>query len=179
MGEGTKTAGRIVGIIILGIFVSQSIWYLLAVDISTIVGLLVISLILFEIVSRQVASGIGHTLPPDLVGRPRDSTMIQRVIVNRENEREYIVEGLPNTTFRDACIKNWPFKGIRQRSKWIIQDERGNDITSELLESYNSVAFIVGTIMSIQDIKTQVQVKELRDRSDEYSSLDVGVEFYD
>jgi hypothetical protein len=83
--------------------------------------------------------------------------MIQRVIVNRENEREYIVEGLPYTTFRDACIENWPFKGIGQRSKWIINDERGNDITSEPLESYNGIAFIVGTIMSFQEIQMREQ----------------------
>ncbi|MHA2374228.1 MAG: hypothetical protein ACXAEB_14555 [Candidatus Thorarchaeota archaeon] len=167
MGDGTKTIGRIV------------IWYLLAVDVSTIVGLLVILLILFEIASRQVAVRVRHSLPSDLVGRPRDSSMIQRVIVNRENEREYIVEGLPYTTFRDACIENWPFKGIGQRSKWIINDERGNDITSEPLESYNGIAFIVGTIMSFQEIQMREQVKELQDRSDEYSSMDEGVEFYD
>ena len=179
MGKVSQMFGRIVGIIVLGIIVSQSMWYLLSVDVSSIVGLLVIFLILFEIVSRQVALGVRRTLPPDLVGRPRNPTMIQRVIVDRENEREYIVEGLPSTTFREVCKENWPFNGIRQNNQWIIQDERGNDITGEPLESYNSIACIVGAIIYDQEIKMRELVKQIQDRSDDYSSMDEGVEFYD
>ena len=80
-------------------------------------------------------------------------------------------------TFRAACLIDWPFKSIPRSGNWIIKDERGNDISNTRLIDYDSVAII--DYRHHEEPSIEEYRKKLDDRSDEYTSIDQGVTFYD
>ncbi len=104
------------------------------------------------------------------IHRPRDSTIITRVVVERTTGSEVIIQGGQDTTFREAILHDWPFPEIPVKSSWIIQDEASNDITNRPLSSYGGIAELVG----IYDPGVSYE-----DESDRYSSIDEGVVYYD
>lgn len=108
---------------------------------------------------------------------PRDPSMVQRVVIDTYTNEEFIVAGTPDTTFGDACRKDWQFQSISSDS-WIIKDERGNDITSNPLASYHGIA----RIESIAPMETRRPYDEVERESretEEYADMERGVEFYD
>jgi len=108
---------------------------------------------------------------PKLVVRPVDLSVITRVVRNPFSGQECIVSGTASTTFRQACLAEWPFKGVSVHSHWIVMDDCGNDITDEPLTSCDSVAVI--------QVETDKQTEDKSHRVEEESSMDRTVRFYD
>jgi len=75
-------------------------------------------------------------------------------------------------TFAQACRLSWPFQSIDKKSSWFIQDERGNDVSERTLESSEGIFTLVPSYGS--DIP-----KDETGKTDEYSSIHDGVEYYD
>ena len=107
--------------------------------------------------------------------RSLDTSVVSRFIRDPISDEEVIVVGSPDTTFRQACLQDWPFDGIRARSDWIIKDDKGNDITDAPLSRYDGNATIEG-----QYSTTQTQSYYEEDKSeDSFSTHSDAVEYYD
>lgn len=114
-----------------------------------------------------------------LVARPRDHSQIQRVVYDTMTRQEYIISGTHSQSFRSACKDDWVFRSMGANGDWIIQDERGNDISALSLSEYHGIAKLV----SMEPTKTPSSyydaIDENSDKSDEYSDMERGVTFYD
>jgi len=106
--------------------------------------------------------------------RDPDPTICQRVVKDGIDGAEYLISGTQEETFGHACKEHWQFVKTDKHSSWIIKDERGNDITNSALESYDSIAIIVGTFGS--DYFTGESESDL---PSEYTSIEDGTEYYD
>jgi len=82
---------------------------------------------------------------------------------------EKLVTGSETTTYRKACLDNWQFKSVSRKSNWMVRDERGNDVTDELLSRSDGILIIEG----------EYPTQETSNESDEYSSIHDSVEYYD
>lgn len=102
----------------------------------------------------------------------RDPSICKRIIKDGPDGVELVISGDRNMTFAQACRLNWPFQSIAKKSSWFIQDERGNDVTESTLESTEGIFTLVPSYGS--DIQ-----KDETEKTDEYSSIHDGVEYYD
>ncbi len=75
-------------------------------------------------------------------------------------------------------MTNWEFKSVSKKEPWIVIDEKGNDITDQALSSYDGIARLKSTVPMDRRIPRS-EMEESTDKSDEYTSLDSGVKFYD
>ncbi|MHA2425518.1 MAG: hypothetical protein ACXAEF_12075, partial [Candidatus Thorarchaeota archaeon] len=99
------------------------------------------------------------------------------VVADPLSDEEHIISGKPEWTYRETCVREWPFKSISKSGDWIIKDEKGNDISNTPLDRYNGIASIEYTIS--ERTSTDEYKEKSDDRSDEYSSIDQGVTYYD
>jgi hypothetical protein len=97
--------------------------------------------------------------------------------VDSGSNDEHLIAGDPNWTYRTTLLKDWPFKNIPKSGEWIVKDERGNDISNTPLGQYDSIASLEYRMSEETSIR-EYQEKE-DDRSDEYTSIDQGVTYYD
>jgi hypothetical protein len=137
-----------------------------------------IVVIFYMVVSGQSAIIMDDLKSQKRVAEARDPTKIQRVIIDAYTGKEFIISGEQDATFRDACKIEWPFDSIEMGKSWIIQDERGNDISERPLTEYHGIAKIIS--MEPMDYRQPLEESE-KDSFDEEqeSDMDVGVEFYD
>jgi len=102
----------------------------------------------------------------------RDESIRKRVIRDGPDGIEYVISGEKTMTFSQACKSNWPFQSIDKKSRWFIQDERGNDVSDRTLESSDGVFTIIPAYRSDSP-------KDESGKEDEYTSIHDSVEYYD
>ena len=68
---------------------------------------------------------------------------IVRTVRIAGNDREYFIRGAGDSLLGEILHENWPFQEHRQQSKWYVVDERGNDVTNQLLNSLDGTASII------------------------------------
>jgi len=102
----------------------------------------------------------------------RDASICKRVIKDGPDGDELVISGERNVTFAQACRMNWFFQSIDKKSRWFIQDERGNDVSDRTLESIDGVF----TLNSAYGSEIQ---KDESGKQEEYSSIHDSVEYYD
>ena len=106
--------------------------------------------------------------------RERDPAICTRVIKDGPSGAEYLISGSQKETFGNACREQWQFIKTDKKSNWIVKDERGNDITNDPLESYDSIATIMGTYDS------ELLAGEAEgDLPSKYTSIENGTEYFD
>ena len=152
-------------------------WILTLIILS--LGFIGFFVLLINLTTRTGVS-ISYRSPPEqlqLVRIKKDPSHISRVVSDPNSNEEYIISGEPNLTFRAACLTDWSFKHIPRSGNWIIKDERGNDISNTRLVDYDSVAIM--DYRKPEEPSIEEYRKKLDDRSDEYTSIDQGVTFYD
>ncbi len=110
--------------------------------------------------------------------RELDTSQISRVVIDDYSGEEHVISGSPEMTYRRACVRNWDFDSISKKGPWIVISEKGNDITDQPLSGYDGIARIKSTVPMDRRIPKS-EMDESSDKSDEYSSMDAGVEFYD
>lgn len=161
--------------IIIAWIIILVIFQILRIDSSLVfvLGLFMVICIVFATLSEKIISKTG-ILPT--ARRPRDPTVIQRVIMGGLIGQEVIVSGPPEMTYRDACLDDWQFKLIQRGGEWIIVDERRNDITNTPLASYHGIAKIVQIGASAVH-RTSAYAEEVAEQ--EESTADYGVTYYD
>ncbi|UCE11523.1 MAG: hypothetical protein JSW61_06215 [Candidatus Thorarchaeota archaeon] len=121
------------------------------------------------LIESSLSSGFRHA------HRSVDTSILRRFIIDPVSDEEAVVTGQSTTTFRQACLHDWPFSRIRARSEWIIKDNKGNDITHAELSTYDGTATIEGHYLS-----TQTQSYYEEDNSEDYySTHDDAVKYYD
>lgn len=125
---------------------------------------ILVSIILMFRSGMYVGNRIGY--------RDRDPTTCQRVIKDGYDGPEVIISGPRESTFAEACRANWLFKNVEQNSSWFIRDSQGNDVGNVSLES------VEGIFILVPEYRTEIQ-KEEPDKSDEISSINDGVTYYD
>jgi len=103
-----------------------------------------------------------------------DPTQCRRVVKDGIDGADYLISGPLKESFGQACRNNWQFEKTDKHSSWIVKDERGNDITNSPLESYDSIAMIVGTFGS-----EYFTGESESDIPSEYTSIEDGTEYYD
>jgi hypothetical protein len=103
--------------------------------------------------------------------READPKRIVRLVRNASTGKEVLVAGEGLCTFREACIASSGFALARMEGEWVIEDERGNDISLYPLSSYDGIATLT------TDAAAE-RYSESRDDSEE-SSLRDSAEFYD
>ncbi len=79
-----------------------------------------------------------------LHSRPIDATIAHRVIRDMATKEEAVIDGDHATSFRKAMQDEeiWVFSQINRNSKWIITDDRGNDISNKPLNFFDGIAQI-------------------------------------
>ena len=172
----TKSAtGKISGPIILAWIIILAILQILRIDSSFIfiMGFIMVFFIVSATCSERI---ISKTAIRPMERRPRDPSVMQRVIMGGLIGQEVIVSGPPEMTYRDACLDDWQFKLIQRGSEWIIVDERRNDITNTPLASYHGIAKIVQIGASAVHKRSAYSEEETEQ---EESTTDYGVTYYD
>ncbi len=106
------------------------------------------------------------------VTRVRDPSVYKRIIKDGYDGPEFIVMGDGNITFGQACRDNWQFMSVREKSRWFIKDERGNDVTDMSLFSFDGICILILEYGSGKEKKEHSKVSE-------YSSIHDSVEYYD
>jgi hypothetical protein len=174
-----KTNPLLVGLIfsvVIGSYLTTLLF-----GISTLYFMLigVFGLVIVMILKTQAELIANRAVRADYAAAPRDPSKIKRVIMDTYNEEEIIIHGLTSDTFRSACRRNWNFSSIGRDTPWIIQDERGNDITELKLTEYHGIAYLVSQHPMDSGEMYYQEHEESTDRSDQYSDMDQGVELYD
>ena len=80
----------------------------------------------------------------NLFSRPVDTSIAHRVIRDLATKEEAVIDGDHATSFRKAMQDEeiWVFSQISRDSKWIITDDRGNDISNKPLNLFDGIARI-------------------------------------
>jgi len=80
----------------------------------------------------------------NLHSRPIDTSIAHRVIRDMATKAEAVIDGDHTTSFRKAMQdeETWVFSQISRDSKWIITDDRGNDISNKPLSFFDGIARI-------------------------------------
>jgi hypothetical protein len=80
----------------------------------------------------------------NLHSRPIDTSIAHRVIRDMATKEEAVIDGPHSTSFKEAMQDEeiWVFSQISRDSKWIITDDRGNDISNKPLSFFDGVARI-------------------------------------
>ncbi|MGY5870777.1 MAG: hypothetical protein RTV72_00890 [Candidatus Thorarchaeota archaeon] len=100
------------------------------------------------------------------------ASIYKKIIKDGYDGKEFIVEGDGNTTFGEACKKNWQFESVSKNSSWFIKDERGNDVTDSFLETFD------GIFILIPEYGSEMKERE-PDKSDTEYSIHDSVTYYD
>jgi hypothetical protein len=104
--------------------------------------------------------------------KDQEYSLTKRVIKDGYDGPEFIVMGNGMITFRQACLDNWQFKSVREKSDWFIEDEHGNDVTNMSLDSIDGICTL------IPEYGSQKQ-KKASDEDSIYSSIQDSVTYYD
>ena len=104
--------------------------------------------------------------------KAQDPSTCMRVIRDGHDGQEFIISGDRGDTFAQVCKANWCFESVNRKSKWYIEDEHGNDVSDNPLQSVDGVFVLIPAYSS------EIQ-KEEPNESDEYSSIHDSVEYYD
>lgn len=96
-------------------------------------------------------------------------SLFSRVVRDGIDGVEKLVTGSEVTTFREACLDNWQFKSVIQKSNWMVRDDRGNDVTDLPLSRFDGILVIEG----------EYPTMETSNESDEFTSILDSVEYYD
>jgi hypothetical protein len=138
----------------------------------------------FFVILLNLVSGTGVSFSyrapsdsPQPVHIRKDPNHISRVVGDTNTKEEYIIFGAPDWSYRTALLSDWPFNNVSKSGDWIVKDERGNDISNTPLERYDSIASIEYHIPEKSSIEEYREKSD--DRSDEYTSIDQGVTYYD
>ncbi len=80
----------------------------------------------------------------NLHSRPIDTSIVHRVIRDMATKEEAVIDGDYAISFRKAMQDEeiWVFSQISRDSKWIITDDRGNDINNKPLNFFDGIARI-------------------------------------
>ena len=80
----------------------------------------------------------------NLFSRPIDTSIAHRVVRDMATREEAVIDGDYATSFRKAMKDEeiWAFSQISRDSKWIITDDRGNDISNKPLNLFDGIARI-------------------------------------
>ena len=80
----------------------------------------------------------------NLHSRPIDTSIAHRVVRDMATKEEAVIDGDPAVSFRRAMQDEeiWVFSQISRDSKWIITDDRGNDISDKPLSFFDGMARI-------------------------------------
>ncbi len=80
----------------------------------------------------------------NLFSRPVDTSIAHRVVRDMATMEEAVIDGDYEISFRKAMLDEgiWVFSKISRDSKWIVTDDRGNDISNKTLDSFDGVARI-------------------------------------
>jgi len=142
--------------------------------------ILVVTIISLYALVRGAATVMVKGTPTHLlVARPRNPSFTQRVVFDTLTRHEYIISGTHSQSFRSACKDDWVFRSIGANDDWMIQDERGNDISALPLSEYHGIAKLVSTEPTKMHRSYYDAIEETSDKSDEYSDMERGVTFYD
>ena len=132
--------------------------------------LLVLGVFMLVIIYVGVRGGMASSSQGSY--KDRDPSICTRVIRDGFDGAEFIISGDRQETFAQACIKNWQFESVSQKSSWFIKDEKGNDVSDRYLETVDGIFILVPEYGSESS-------KEEPDASDEYSSIQDSVTYYD
>lgn len=117
----------------------------------------------------------GQTLVP----RVRDTSSVDRVIIENKSGRRHVISGWKDQTFRSACLEAWVFTSVKKKSDWTIIDDKGNDISDSPMSIYEGIARIglLGPMCEqlVGDEATDYYTDDDRKNND----LERGVKFYD
>ncbi len=180
MSRETQKTGIYAVTIILAVIISGLI-------LTTHIGLntipfiiLVSSLVIIYSLIRGAASAMVTTSPTHLfAAKARDPSSIQRLVLDTNIGKEYIISGSPSQSFRSACKNDWAFQSMKANDVWIIKDERGNDISETSLSEYDGIATLVSTKPPKSSSSYYESSNKDADKSDDYSDIERGVTFYD
>lgn len=75
--------------------------------------------------------------------KAQDPSTCTRVIKDGHDGQEFIITGCREDTFAQACRENWYFKSVSRKSKWYINDERGNDVSDKSLQSVDGILILI------------------------------------
>ena len=75
--------------------------------------------------------------------RAQNPSTCMRVIRDGPGGQEFIISGDREQTFAQACIANWYFESVKRKSKWYINDERGNDVSDRPLDSIEGIFTLI------------------------------------
>jgi len=80
----------------------------------------------------------------NLYSRPIDTSIAHRVIRDMATKEEAVIDGNHATSFRKAMQDEeiWVFSQISRDCKWIVTDDRGNDISNKPLNFFYGIARI-------------------------------------
>ncbi|MCK4484087.1 MAG: hypothetical protein KAU89_04640 [Candidatus Thorarchaeota archaeon] len=80
----------------------------------------------------------------NLFSRPVDTSIAHRVVRDMATREEAVIDGDYAISFRKAMLDEeiWVFSQISRDSKWIVTDDRGNDISNKPLNSFDGIARI-------------------------------------
>ncbi len=100
------------------------------------------SLMIYLIARYNVKMSIPVTW--NLFSRPVDTSIAHIVVRDMATKEEAVIDGDHATSFRKAMQDEeiWVFSQISRDSKWIITDDRGNDISNKPLNLFDSIARI-------------------------------------
>jgi hypothetical protein len=144
---------------------------------STTFAWIVLPLLILALVCSGVYHGVRRTwsLPRASARkgtyREIDLQRTVRIVKDASSGKEVLVSGEGLCTFREACIANWEFTSIGIDAEWVIEDERGNDISLLPLSSYDGIATLTTDSAAVRYSDSQDDPHE--------SSLRSSVEFYD
>lgn len=156
--------------------------YILTTNLGTNMGPFIffaVGLVILFALVRGAATVMVKRKPTHLlVARPRDPSLTQRVVFDTIIRKEYIISGTYSQSFRSACKDDWVFRSMGANDDWIIQDERGNDISNLPLSEYQGIAKLVSTESDKAPDSYYDRIED-SDKSDEYTDMERGVTFYD
>ncbi len=100
------------------------------------------SLMIYLIARYNVKMSIPVTW--NLFSRPVDTSIAHRVVRDMATKEEAVIDGDHATSFRKAMQDEeiWVFSQTSRDSKWIITDDRGNDISNKPLNLFDGIARI-------------------------------------
>ncbi|MHA1614067.1 MAG: hypothetical protein ACTSYJ_04430 [Candidatus Thorarchaeota archaeon] len=104
--------------------------------------------------------------------RERNPSIIKRVIKDGFSGDGYIVSGDGEDTFGQACKNHWQFVNVKRDSDWFVKDARGNDVTDMSLTLFDGICTLIPEYGS-------TKLKDKRDETSKYSSIQDSVEYYD
>ncbi|MDF1538595.1 MAG: hypothetical protein P1Q69_06805 [Candidatus Thorarchaeota archaeon] len=181
MGRGIQETGICSVTIIIAIIVSGYIFTTyLGVNTSLFVIMGTFLVILYVLVTGAVSVMVKGNTPTHLfVAKPRNPSLMQRVVFDEITRKEHIISGTPSQSFRSACKDDWVFRSMKASDGWIIKDERGNDISDTSLTDYQGIATLASTEPAKSSGSYYDKEEEETDRTEEYSDIERGVTFYD